>query len=208
MGNSSPLHVNKVTSQGINLFVKYPSRRYFDEFLELRCAVDLMLNKLFPNSKEITESMTAFNAVRRFLRLERHGGTKMLADPNVTMFDVACGSTPRTAAMFACRTTWSTVAIDPVLRENSAGTIQRVQTISKKIEDVSFDVDTAIVTAVHAHVSLEKIRSSIKARRMLLVAMPCCKPLELSAQPYIEYDDWGCWSPKRTVKVYAFGWNK
>jgi len=33
--------------------------------------------------------------------------------------------------------------------------------------------------------------------------MPCCEPLELTGHdPVEEYEDLGCLSPKRTVKIY------
>lgn len=188
----------------ITLVVKKPSQRYFNEFMRLKCAPDLLVARLFPNAKELTESMTAFNAVRKIMRPESFG------NKDIIVFDIASGSTPRTAALFACRTRWSTVAIDPIVRLESAGRIQRVTIEKKKIQDVNFYCDDiAVVTAVHAHIKLSWVLHAIHAPKLVLVAMPCCNPLELDGiDPLVQYEDYGCWSPKREVKIYNLERNK
>ena len=74
-----------------------PTFRHAEEFWRLRCAPDLLLSGLFPNMKEITESMAAFAAAHRWA--PKLGLS--LSDPGVAVAVVGDGSTPRTAALAA-----------------------------------------------------------------------------------------------------------
>lgn len=49
------------------------SCRYMDELIRLGCAPELLSMKLFPDCKEITESMAMFEAVRQLKGFEREG---------------------------------------------------------------------------------------------------------------------------------------
>jgi hypothetical protein len=74
-----------------------------DELVRLGCAPELLSMKLFPDSKEITESMAMFNAVRQLEGFEQEGEE---VDGIVCVGD---GMSPRTAALFAFRTKGWTV---------------------------------------------------------------------------------------------------
>lgn len=50
--------------------------RYFDEFLQLRCSVQMIDSGMFPNAKEVAESFAAFNAIRRHLIGSKTSRTK------------------------------------------------------------------------------------------------------------------------------------
>lgn len=54
----------KVTEAINNLLVEYNKHHlsYITEFIRLECSPDIMSKHLFPDAKEITESMGAFNA--------------------------------------------------------------------------------------------------------------------------------------------------
>lgn len=183
--------------------IKTPSVRYLDEFIGLNCAVDLLKLRAFPNAKEVTESMAAFNAIRKYTRKE-----KLFTNPKILMLDVGSGKLPRTAALFAFMTKWMVTAIDPALDQKamSEWNIQRLAGCREKIENYFSRpwVHTLVVTAVHAHIDLSEILEIGQACiRILIVAIPCCKPLELKEfKPVWEYDDWGILSPKRRVKIY------
>src|SRR6188474_1758259 len=75
----------------VELVIRRPTTRYLDQFLALRCAPDLIASGVFPNAKEITESMAAVRALWRNARVDRH-------DPRVAAICVGDGVTPRTAA--------------------------------------------------------------------------------------------------------------
>lgn len=188
------------TCQSITIRVAIPGRSHMDEFIKLNCAPDLLALKLFPNSKEITETMSAYNAVRKGL------GARTFSDPNIVMMDVGSGHCPRTAAVFAHMTRWQCIAIDPELRSDRERykKIDRLSLFRGKVQHMEkVRADFVVVCAVHAHVGLQAILNVIEAKRIFMVAMPCCQKLELDwAEPDKEYQDHSCWSPHRTVKVY------
>lgn len=193
------------SANSIVLTITKPTDRYFNELLRCNCLTDLLdpRKKLFPNAKEITESFAAFNAVRRWMKSTSFG------DDTIRMFDVACGSTPRTAAVFAFRTKWSCTAIDPNVNEKDYG-VARLTCIKDRIENVDIPSrkGTTVITAVHAHVPLDTILEVIEDDRIVLVGMPCCVPLHVTDEnaelvdPDRTYVDLGIWSEKRTIKIW------
>ena len=69
------------------------SMKYIDNYMNTMCCTDLAELKIFPNAKEITESMAAYHVARNKIRMFD------LNDPEVVMFSVGDGRTPRTAAL-------------------------------------------------------------------------------------------------------------
>src|SRR6185295_14541542 len=57
---SNTSHLSKPPGKEIAM----SDHRHINEFFRLDCAPDLLRLRLFPNSKEITESMAAYHAVR------------------------------------------------------------------------------------------------------------------------------------------------
>lgn len=170
---------------------------YLDYFIKLKCAPDLLAAKLFPNVKEISETLTAYTAVRRVV------GTQRLGDKSITLIDVGSGVNPRTAAFFACMTAWQTIAIDPNLRQSGPHRIRRVEQMKKRIEDVTIETSgLAVIVAVHAHVDLGKTLMAVESHGMIVVAMPCCVPLTLPIEPAYDYEDQACLSKKRRVLIW------
>lgn len=173
--------------------------RHLNEFLASKCAPDMLTLKLFPNTKEITESMGAYNAVRRVLRWD-------LSDRTISCFVVGDGCTPRTGALFAFRSAWQVTSIDPALK-GAWNKIDRLTVIPKRIEDAGpFNVDgDALIVAVHSHAELQPCLDRIRARGTLaVVALPCCVDLQIpGVAPSKVYDDLAVWSPKREVRVWA-----
>lgn len=189
------------TKYGISLYVTKPSMRYIDEMIQSACFSDLLAWELFPNTKEITESCAAYAAVRRHLwRYNYRPG-----DKDIRLIAVGDGSTPRTAAMFACRTAWDCHSVDPNLRTQTSrwSPIQRLTMHRKRIEEMNFKDDRpTIIVAVHSHAKLPESVQAVHSSRMALVAIPCCVPLELPRDPDTIYSDYGILSPERTVKVW------
>ena len=170
--------------------------RYIDLFFRSKCAADLLHNGLFPNAKEVTESHAAFQAVWYYLtRFER-------SDPNITVVVIGGGKQPRTASLFACKTKWQTISVDPVSTEGSL-TIRRVETRKCRIEETTVKADKAIVLAVHSHANLQQGVDRVEANDKAVVAIPCCYSQDLHRDPDHIYDDMGIWSPKRTVKIWT-----
>ena len=115
----------------LNVLVKYPSLRYINEFIKLKCAADLLELGIFPNAKEITESFAAWNAVRR--HLWKRGFSP---DKNLNCYVIGDGTTPRTAALVAFISNFYVFSIDPNSRwKERYRSIKRLTICRCKIED-------------------------------------------------------------------------
>mgnify|MGYP001616408874 CR=1 FL=1 len=190
------ISLSPAQSGAMSLTFKVPTKRYGDELLNLDCAPELIGLGLFPNFKEVTESFSCFNAVRRYVPVP-------LDDHNVTAFIVGDGGTPRTGATFAFRTKWDVVSIDPILNHKPQWSeIQRLVLYRNKINELTFDVDTAVIIMPHSHAPILDVLNNISARIRHLIAMPCCQEQVLEKKPDIEYADWGVWSPERYVRIW------
>jgi hypothetical protein len=189
------LEVVGESNSEVTVTIKLPQLHYLNQFIRLKCAPSIL--GLFPNVKEITESMTAFSAVRRYF------GFKNFARRDVILLDIACGHTPRTASLFAHMTRWNCIAIDPVLRDKKVES-NRLALFAEKFEQFEQRHNSCVVAlAVHAHIKLDLVLRQVLAPRIIIVAMPCCKELRLSSHdPVEEYEDLGCLSPKRTLRIY------
>jgi len=179
---------------GVTVMVKKPSLRYVDAFIRLKCAPDLLLMNLFPNTKEITESMAAYDAVRKYCP------DYTLGDPGVTVAVIGDGASPRTGAIFAYRSKWRVLSIDPQLHNKPIWSkIARLSSYPEKVQDVALTADIAVL--VHAHVILDSIAH---LNPSIIVAMPCCVNQDyfLRIKPDIIFTDWGVHSPKRTINIW------
>jgi hypothetical protein len=182
-----------------------PEHQYLNEFMECKCAPDMLEMRLFPNCKEITESFAAYDAVRS--KLLRH---YQFGDPKVIMISVGDGSTPRTAATFAYRSRWQCHSVDPLLGQKSRFLgIDRLKLHPRKIEDCTredfriTDDSLVVITAVHSHAELAATVKVIgKVARMAIVAIPCCVKLSLPLPTRDVYIDHGIWSPSKTVLLW------
>jgi len=173
--------------------------RYINEFFKLRCSGDLV--GFFPNAKEVTESMAAFNAVRSYVIGD--GGLRF-DDPGVNLICVGDGTKPRTAALFALRTKWDCYSIDPALARSSANGIERLHIRPYPVETMRLDfTNPTVIVAVHSHAHLSLVLGTIRGNPRHLVVIPCCIPQEIPGKPYIGYQDTNIWSPKNTVKVWT-----
>ncbi|RLO11996.1 hypothetical protein DYB28_001160 [Aphanomyces astaci] len=91
------------------------SLRYLDEFVgDLTCSAQMLAWGLFPDAKEVSETMGVFNAVRKLGLHEKDTAPPGVHDGIVIVGD---GVTPRTAAMFAYRTKgWTCYSVDPIMK--------------------------------------------------------------------------------------------
>ena len=168
------------------------SARYVEECFKLNSAMDMF--PLFPNVKEITESMGAFHSVVNKM------GWKALSDRAMNLIVIGDGSTPRTAGLFALRSAWNCWSVDPALKDK-AWSIKRLQLVKQKIETATLPaMEKSVVVAVHSHGPL-LLRPEWNVK--LVVAIPCCLPQDMAGVfPDSEYRDRGIWSPKNLVKVW------
>lgn len=205
--SSHPLIDESVETPGlVTVSVKRPSLRYLDEFIGLNCAGDLLRLGLFPNAKEITESLACFRAA-----VKCFGGMTSCGRDDITAVVVGDGVGPRTAILFSLRTRWNAISIDPVLRGEWAGLepkgIRRLEGIPKAIGNTDkrhFRGDMVVVFP-HSHAPTEQAldRFTCSGTRHV-VWLPCCVTPNVPGRPAPDalYDDYGIWSPQRTVMVW------
>lgn len=177
--------------------------RYMNEFIgQYKSAADLLALGIYPDAKEITESMAAFSAVRKYLKQYDP------QDPKVTLVSVGDGKQPRTAALFAFKTKWNCISIDPGLDLTKIGTwenkIKRLTCIPQKIEDLStIYCKKVVIVAVHSHASMRETLNIVQGEERSLITVPCCiKWGKGFPRPSKEFLDSGIWSPKNRVKVW------
>lgn len=189
-------------SSGLTVRLYKPTTRYFDEFLNLKCAPDLVRLKLYPNGKEVTESFAMYRGIVRLV------GPELLSE-TVTLVDVGCGKQPRNAALFAHRSRWNCIAIDPNLDPKWEGgkDVERLECYRMQIERYRCDVSGPVIVAmVHAHVDIPTVLRSFNGiEQLLVVSMPCCVPSRAEIDATLDYYDHGCWSPHRQLFVWDLG---
>lgn len=151
--------------------------RYIDEFVALKCAPDLLALKVFPNAKEITESLAMFGHVRRWL------GWEAIRDPSTQLVAVGDGKQPRTACMFAFRTRWHCWSVDPALSRPvmPSWAVSRLSVVPRKVENWTLPpCPRAVIACVHSHALLsDALRACAAAERIDLFSMSCCVPDDL-----------------------------
>lgn len=155
-------------------------------------------------NQELAESMSAFSAVRQYLHVhgedhEETDGILTFRDRNVLFVAVGDGCTPRTSALFAFRSAWRCVSIDPCMRKDGAwNSVSNLQTMKSRVQDVTVPVcsensnfERVVVVMWHCHVSIaealsclqfegvkwdvkDKLRSRELRKRVALVTCACC----------------------------------
>ena len=152
-------------------------------------------------------------------------------DKSVTVLVVGDGCTPRTAAMFAFRTSWRCVSIDPMLRceeEKPYTKVRRLELVQAKVQQTKVIIKSSdtpgkvVVVAWHAHVSLGaalkciawedgESLATLDSEFRERVGVVCCSCCNWAAQqsglpdgspPDEEYEDGGVSSLMRTVRVW------
>lgn len=173
---------------------------YLNKFLRRKSSIDLLIWELFPNTKEITETVGAVTAIQNHLELE-------LKDPTVNVYVVGDGVSPRTGGYLAVNSNWNIWSIDPLMRISRYKDkgIRRLTMIDKRIEDCDGFATNgpAIILHVHSHADLNHSYRKIKSPNWNCIAIPCCSPQYLKGIPHhIEYDDKHIHSPKNLVKIW------
>lgn len=171
--------------------------KYIHQFFRLTCMLDMWERKLFPNLKEVTESIGMYEATLINLDLD-------LKDTNTAIVVIGDGHTPRTAAMFAFRSALDCYSIDPNLREKNWN-VKRLTVIKEKIENVKADFlekyKRVVFILPHAHVNF-KMMSHLIDKRASIVNMPCCTDFHCPFNPEVAYVNFKVHSPKNIIEVY------
>jgi len=198
----------RLNNAELNASLKRPSD-HLDRFFCHTARARLV--NLFPNAKEVTESVGAFHAVNQHLMIDR-------SDPNVTAIVVGDGHSPRTGALIALSTNWNVWSVDPVLKTKYRGVSERLTLIDAKIEDSpgwNLPGKRVVIVAVHSHARLQDAVRKVRAcARLDAVSIPCCVKQHVMyldsegddtvvpVPPDVTYEDGAILSPERTVLVW------
>lgn len=172
--------------------------KYIEHFLATNCAAELLNLKLFPNMKEITESWGCFEATHK---LESPFNWD---NPEVTCVVVGDGHRPRTGAMFAFRTKWSVISIDPEFHPKTYN-VDRLSLIKRHVQNCSLDLGgrPTILVLPHSHANWENITEGIKDwGDLAIISLPCCVKFNIPFTPMHQYDDMAILSPMRQVSIF------
>jgi hypothetical protein len=164
----------------------------------------LIRDQLFPNSKEITESVAAYMAIKKLDSIK-------LNSPNVVVYVIGDGHTPRTATTIASSSNFTVHSIDPLLKNKKfkhcekKKWFKRLQIHKIKSEDftsIEKNCELSIVVAVHSHAPFEEFWSKIPDPKVG-IAIPCCFKHEIkNNQPVLKYHDEFILSPKNEVIIW------
>lgn len=172
--------------------------RYIDMFLKLKTAGELLDLKVFPNAKEITESLGAYYACKTVIPFR-------LDDPDVYCYIIGDGHTPRTGILFARMSAWNIFSIDPIMRLKDYKT-QRLTLLKNYMQDIKLKSPTgkAVIVAVHSHANPTDCINNIEAKQKWFVEIPCCfPPLENHDDDLSRcFEDKSILSQKNKVYIY------
>lgn len=174
---------------------------YINQFISrYKCAADMLAIGLFPNAKEITESMSMYHAVKKYLPEYK------LDDRDVDLFSVGDGSTPRTAGLFAFMTAWQCFSIDPNLSNKDwERKIRRLVVYKERVENIIpwNSCKPIIIVNVHSHAKLDLVLPAIRStKQRAVVVLECCVKMDIPGKPHIGYIDQNVWSPMNQVKIW------
>lgn len=169
---------------------KFIPAKYIARFLSWHSAADMLEQNMFPNIKEIAESMSMFYCVEEKLM----SWDKYLKDNrgnnNVNIIVVGDGHRPRTGAVFAYSTKWKVISIDPEMKSTDHN-IQRLECFKCKVEDMpqhDFGDEPCIIILPHSHAPVQECWNKFESTRKWLIKMECCTKDKLDL-PYYAFRD-------------------
>jgi hypothetical protein len=178
-----------------------PNTEYINRFIKMKCAADLLRLRMFPDAKEVTESLGMISACK-LLPEEYHDKNRL--DINVVV--VGDGHRPRTGALFAFLTRWNCVSIDPELVE-TIWPIHRLKCFKNKVEDVKLHFDGPLLIVLpHSHAKASIcLKNLTSTHGVCVINMPCCVPSDILNYEHTSFKDGRIWSPKNRVDFHTFG---
>lgn len=149
-------------------------------------------------------------------------------DRRVVLLAVGDGVTPRTAGLFAYRTQWRCISVDPQMRSGAWDGVTNLTMHRACIEDVCVNVEPderVIVVMWHAHVGVKDALSCLRLDgrgivddgewktlrgRVAVVSCACCNYDEVQRElpdgspPDVEEEDIGVPGLMRMVRIWKF----
>lgn len=164
--------------------------KYLQRFHSWKSALDMWALNLFPNLKEVAESMSMFYAVEE--KLMKWDSNIDRKAENINVIVVGDGTKPRTAAVFAFNMRWKCWSIDPDMKEiDYSESIQRLTVIKDRVENVQpidFGNEITIIIMPHSHAPIKECWNRFTSTRKWLIKLECCTKDKLDI-PYFAYVD-------------------
>ena len=183
------------------------SSKYLNRFFGLNSIEELSKNKLFPNIKEITESMSFIYLFEKYLY---KWDKTLYKNPDVTVIVVGDGKTPRTAALINFLTPFKTISIDPLLDDSKDWNyIKNLTTYKGTFEDwiekvyrpsLYFGKRPIIILYPHSHAPIS-LAEKVNSDKRWIVKLECCTKDKLST-PCFVFEDEHIMSPKNTMYIW------
>lgn len=174
--------------------------------------------------------MSAYSTVRQYLHQHKppreHNGPLLFSDSNVLLVAVGDGVTPRTAALFAFRSNWQCVSIDPAMRSGPWDSVDKLTTYRARVQDIQIPVQShqrVVVVMWHCHTSLSDALSCLQfenqpyqlddpslRKRVAVVSCACCNFDQVQSHmpdgssPNHQFEDVAVPGLMRTVRVWEF----
>ncbi len=176
--------------------------KYIERYFAIKKFEKIVKYDLFPNLKEVSESMSMFYVVLEKI-LPLIDSNRSLE--NVTIVVVGDGTKPRTASLFNFLSKATTYSIDPLMVERDMfSEIKRLTVKKDEIQNIKIQNNNpiAIILMPHAHAPILESWNCIEAKDKWLVKMPCCTNDKLPWTPIMEFEDEFNISQKRNLIVW------
>lgn len=190
-----------------NFDSKSVKAKYLNRFFQLNSIEELSKNKLFPNIKEITESMSFIYLFEKYLY---QWDETLYKNEDVTVIVVGDGKTPRTAALINFLTPFKTISIDPEMDDSKNWSyIKNLTTYKGKFEDwienvykpsIYFGKRPVIILYPHSHAPI-KLTERINSEKKWVIKLECCTSDKLEGL-CVSYQDEYIMSPKNTMYIW------
>lgn len=157
---------------------------------------------LFPNAKEITETMGIMECLYGKFTIDRSLKTTVC-------YVLGDGTTPRTGATLAMSSNFTVYSIDPLLKTTSQ-TINKfeLKSLSERLHickckseeftNIEQNAKLSIILGVHSHANLNEFWQRVPSPKIAIV-IPCCVPQTTNVTPIGQYRDDKIFSEKNEV---------
>lgn len=134
--------------------------KYYHEHEQYR------IKTYFPNEKEVSESVGAFNAIMKYMKGMRY-------KTNVNCYVIGDGKYPTTGMLIVTNTWWNVWSIDPNLKITESER-PRLKLFGGCSEDfVPESAEYNIIVSVHGHGDINEFYDKLSGKK-LSVSIPCC----------------------------------
>jgi hypothetical protein len=162
--------------------------------------IDVFLNNysqllpLFPNAKEITETMGILNCLYHKIPIKINR-----KNPNIVCYVLGDGCTPRTGATTAISSNFKVYSIDPAMKQKPVITRLEIRKCrSQEFIEISQTAELSIILNVHSHADLLEFWKRIPSPKVA-IAIPCCVPQLTDIEPTGSYKDPKIYSEKNEI---------